>query len=72
MPSAPRNQGAGFVVGVALWPGGTLDDWGLSFNTTDGVNQPGWSPCRTLLINDTEVSGRDYLVKGCPSSALSL
>lgn len=61
LPSTP--QGAGFVVGVALWPGGTLDDWKLSFNTTDGANEPGLSPCRNLTVNGTVVSGRDVLVR---------
>ena len=57
-----HTQGAGFVVGVALWPGGTLDDWKLSFNTTDGVNHPGLLPCRNLTVNGTTVAGRDLLV----------
>lgn len=54
------------MVGVALWPGGTLDDWKLSFNTSNAVNELGLSPCRNLTVNSTTVTGRDFLVRHSP------
>ncbi len=56
-------QGSGFYVGVAFWPGGTIEDWGPVFNAA--ANYTGLSPCESKAeYNATGLTHQQYLVRG--------
>lgn len=59
-PCAPL-QGSGFYVGVAFWPGHTVQEWGLRYNTTS--EEFGLSPCNVTVDPVTKTSHRAYLVR---------
>lgn len=62
------SQGAGFNLGLAFWPGGTLDDWGAAIDSETVA--PGLSPCLLTPYNSTNAtdatnittSHQEYLV----------
>ena len=57
-----RVQGSGFYVGVAFWPGGTIEDWGPVYNSA--ANYTGLSPCEsTAEYNATGLTHQQYLVR---------
>lgn len=54
-------QGQGFYVGLALWPGGTAEDWQPAYDATTGVY--GLNPCNvTGSYNGTGITHRAFLV----------
>ena len=67
LPTALQNNG--MYIGVAFWPGGTVDDWGLVTDTETTVTP--LDPCnKTNNYNNTGESSRSYLVRGrCPGRA---
>lgn len=62
------SQGAGFYLGLAFWPGGTLDDWGPAIDSE--TISPGLSPCLLTPYSSTNAtdatnittSHQEYLV----------
>ena len=54
-------QGQGFYLGLALWPGGTAEDWQPAYDASKGVY--GLNPCNvTGSYNGTGHTHRAYLV----------
>ena len=47
-------------MGVAFWPGHTIDEWGLRYNTTS--QEFGLNPCNSTYDAASETSHRAYLV----------
>ena len=68
LPTALQNNG--MYIGVAFWPGGTVDDWGLVTDTETTIIP--LDPCnKTNNYNNTGESSRAYLVRGgCPGRAV--
>jgi hypothetical protein len=55
-------QGDGFYVGVAFWPGGSINDWGPVHNAT--LNYTGLTPCESAAeYNATGLTHQQYLVR---------
>ena len=49
-------------MGVAFWPGGTIQDWGPVFDTA--ANYTGLNPCEsTAQYNATGLTHQQYLVR---------
>lgn len=48
------SKGSGFYLGLAFWPGGTLDDWGPAIDLSTVT--PGLSPCLLTTYNNTDSS----------------
>ena len=62
LPTALQNNG--MYIGVAFWPGGSVDDWGLVTDTETTVTP--LDPCnKTNNYNNTGESSRSYLVRSC-------
>lgn len=60
------TQGRGFYVGIAMWPGGSVANWGSGINADTAV--PGLHPCNaTNNYNNTGLSDAAYLVTYTPS-----
>lgn len=56
------QQGRGFYVGIALWPGGSVEDWLPSYDSTTG--EWGLNPCNvTADFNNTGLTPSQYLVR---------
>lgn len=54
-------QGQGFYLGLALWPGGTAEDWQPAYDASKGMY--GLNPCNvTGSYNGTGVTHRAFLV----------
>lgn len=54
-------QGRGFYVGIALWPGGTVEDWKPAYDSDK--QEFGLSPCNTTSgCNNTVQSDETFLV----------
>jgi hypothetical protein len=54
-------QGRGFYLGLAFWPGGSVEDWQPVYDADTG--QFGLNPCNTTNnYNNTGVSDAIYLV----------
>ncbi|PSC76437.1 Armadillo repeat-containing 8 [Micractinium conductrix] len=49
-PPTGVRSGDPFVFGLAFWPGGTVNNWGAQYNSTDGA--PGLNPCLDLPVLD--------------------
>ena len=55
-------QGKGFYVGVAFWPGGTIEDWGPVYQRA--TNYSGPNPCLSSTeYNATGLTHQQYLVR---------
>jgi len=55
-------QSSGFFVGLAFWPGGSVEDWGAVYNTT--TNEFGLQPCNnTGNYSDSGLTPARYLVR---------
>ena len=59
---ATALQNNGMYIGVAFWPGGTVEDWGLVTDTETTTTT--LDPCnKTNNYNSTGESSRSYLVR---------
>lgn len=63
LSSRPSAQSKGFYVGVAFWPGHTVEEWGLRYNTTS--LEFGLNPCNITYDSASDTSHRAYLVSVC-------
>lgn len=63
-------QGKGFYVGVAFWPGGTIEDWGPVYQSA--TNYTGPNPCLSgTEYNATGLTHQQYLVRSCAVPSLA-
>ena len=62
-------QGRGFYVGLAFWPGGTVEDWGPAYDSD--TQEFGLNPCNTTNdYNNTSQSQATYLASPCCTCCL--
>ena len=60
------EQGRGFYLGIALWPGGSVEDWLPAYDSSTGLW--GLNPCNTTgNFNSTGLSPSQVLVRAACS-----